>query len=80
MKKGGLTMVEKTLLMTFVNEQGAKASISLSGIRDDIKQTDVAAAMDVIISKNIFQSKGGNLTAKSAAQITERNVTELTVK
>lgn len=73
-------MVEKTLLMTFINEEGAKSSISLSGIKDDLSQTDVAAAMDVVIAKNIFQSKGGNLKSKSAAQITERNVTELTVK
>lgn len=73
-------MVEKTLLMTFLNEAGSKASISLSGIKDDIQQTDVSAAMDVIIAKNIFETKGGDLKTKYAAQITERNVTELTVK
>ena len=73
-------MLEKTLLMTFLNEEGAKASVTLSGIRDDITQAEVSTAMDVIIAKNIFQSSGGNLVAKHSAQITERNVTTLVVK
>jgi len=73
-------MVEKTLLMTFLNEEGTKTSITLSGIRDDLTQAEVSAAMDVIIAKNIFQSSGGNLVAKYAAQITERSVTALVVK
>jgi len=37
-------MVEKTLLMTFLNEEGAKASVTLSGIRDDLTQEEVSAA------------------------------------
>ena len=73
-------MVEKTLLMTFLNEEGAKASVTLSAIRDDLTQAEVSAAMDVIIAKNIFQSSGGNLIAKHSAQITERTVTALVVK
>ena len=73
-------MVEKTLLMTFLNEEGAKASVTLSGIRDDLTQEEVSAAMDVIIAKNVFQSSGGNLVAKYSAQITERTVTALVVK
>jgi len=73
-------MVEKTLLMTFINEEGAKASVTLSAIRDDLTQAEVSAAMDVIIAKNIFQSSGGNLVAKHSAQITERTVTALIVK
>lgn len=73
-------MVEKTLVMTFLNEEGTKTSISLAGIKDGLTQAEVSSAMDVIITKNIFQSSGGNLVAKNAAQITERNVTNLVVK
>ena len=68
------------LSMTFINEEGAKANVSLSGIRDDLTQAEVSAAMDVIIAKNIFQTGGGNLVAKHSAQITERTVTALVVK
>ena len=73
-------MVEKTLLMTFINEEGTKTSISISAIRDDLTQAEVSAAMDVIVAKNIFQSSGGNLVSKYSAQITERTVTALAVK
>jgi len=68
------------LSMTFINEEGAKANVSLSGIRDDLTQAEVSAAMDVIIAKNIFQTGGCNLVAKHSAQITERTVTALVVK
>jgi len=73
-------MIEKTLSMIFLNEEGAKSSITLSGIRDDLTQAEVSAAMDVIIAKNIFQSNGGNLVAKYSAQITDKTVTALAVK
>ena len=73
-------MAEKTLVMTFLNEQGAKANVSLPGIKDDLTEAQVSAVMDTIVEKNIFYSTGGNLAAKNAAQITERNVTTLEVR
>ena len=73
-------MAEKSLIMTFLNELGSRVSVSLPGVRDDVTQAEVSAAMDVIIAKNIFQTKGGDLIKKYSAQITERNVTELNVR
>ena len=73
-------MADKTLVMAFLNETGSKASISLPCVKDGITQTEVSAAMDTIIAKNIFSTTGGDLKVKNAAQITERNVTELVVK
>ncbi|MFL0267912.1 DUF2922 domain-containing protein [Candidatus Clostridium radicumherbarum] len=73
-------MAEKSLVMTFLNELGSRASITLAGVRDDITQNEVSAAMDVIIAKNIFKSSGGNLVTKHSAQITEKNVTALEVR
>ena len=73
-------MADKTLDMTFLNETGSKASISLPCVKDDITQAEVSAAMDTIIAKNIFSTTGGDLKVKNSAQITERNVTELVVK
>jgi len=73
-------MADKTLVMTFLNEEGSRASVTLPSVRDDVTQEEVSAAMDVVIAKNIFSSSGGDLKSKYAAQITERNVTDLVVK
>jgi hypothetical protein len=73
-------MADKTLVMTFLNEEGSRASISLPSIRDNITEAEVSAAMDVVIAKNIFATTGGDLKTKHAAQITERNVTDLEVR
>ena len=72
-------MADKTLVMTFLNQEGSRASISLPAVKDTLTETEVSAAMDVVIAKNIFFSTGGDLVTKHAAQITERNVTELAV-
>ena len=73
-------MADNTLVMTFLNQEGSKASITLPGVRDDVAELEVSAAMDAIISKNIFASSGGDLVTKHSAQVTERNVTALEVK
>lgn len=73
-------MAEKTLVMTFLNSSGSKASISLPGVRDNVTQEEISAAMDVIIAKNIFQSSGGDLITRQTAQITEKNITTLEVR
>ena len=73
-------MADKSLVMTFLNEEGSRASVTLPSIRDNITEAEVSAAMDVVISKNIFSTSGGDLKAKNSAQITERNVTDLDVR
>ena len=72
--------MEYTLSMTFVNTGGDKISISIAGVKPGITQTQASALMDTIIAKDIFLSKGGALTAKYAAQLTERTVTKFTVQ
>ena len=73
-------MADKSLVMTFLNEMGSRASISLPGVKDNVTEAEVSAAMDVIVAKNIFETAGGDLITKHSAQITERNVTELVVR
>ena len=73
-------MADKSLVMTFLNEMGSRASISLPGVKDNVTEAEVSAAMDVIVAKNIFETSGGDLITKHSAQITERNVTELVVR
>jgi hypothetical protein len=73
-------MADKSLVMTFLNEEGSRASITLPGVRDDVSELEVSAAMDSIIGSNIFESSGGDLVTKHSAQIAERNVTTLEVR
>ena len=72
--------MDYTLLMTFVNTSGDKVSISIAGVKPGITQTEASTLMDTIIAKDIFLSNGGSLTAKYAAQLTERAVTKFTVQ
>jgi len=72
--------MDYTLSMTFVNTGGDKISMSIAGVKPGITQTEASALMDTIIAKDIFLSKGGSLTAKYSAQLTERAVTKFTVQ
>ncbi|ERI92289.1 hypothetical protein HMPREF1982_02546 [Clostridiales bacterium oral taxon 876 str. F0540] len=73
-------MADKSLIMTFLNEEGTKTNITLPGVKENISQQEVAVVMDTIIAGNIFSSTGGNLITKHSAQITEKNITDLVVR
>jgi hypothetical protein len=73
-------MAEKNLVMTFLNQEGSRTSITLPAVREDLTAAEASAAMDVILAKNIFYTNGGDLVSKHAAQIVERNVDVLAVK
>ena len=73
-------MADKSLVMTFLNQMGSRASITVPGVRDAVTEQEVSAAMDSVIAANIFESSGGDLVAKHSAQITERSVTSLEVR
>ena len=73
-------MADKSLVMTFLNQEGSRTSITLAGVKDTLTEAEVSAAMDVVIAANIFSSTGGDLVSKHSAQITEKNVTPMEVK
>jgi len=73
-------MANKNLVMSFMNEEGKKASVTLNGVREDVTDAEVSTVMDTIVGKNIFQSSGGDLKVKDSAQLVERTVGKLTVK
>ena len=72
--------MSKTLVMNFLNAQGKKTAVRVNNVKDSLTDAEVMAAMDVIISKNIFESTGGDLKMKDSASIVDTNTTELTVK
>lgn len=59
----------KELVMTFLNEQGKKVSLSVEDPKEDIKEEDIKKVMDSVVAKNIFGSKGGNLVKVDGAKI-----------
>ena len=72
--------MSKTLAMNFLNESGNKIAIRVANVKDNVTEAEVIAAMDVIITKNIFTSTGGDLKTKDSAEIVDKNTTELAVK
>lgn len=73
-------MGEKTLIMTFIDQEGKKCSIRLNCVKDEITNDEVSALMDVILEKKVFESKNGQLKFKDSAQIVQRNVSKVAVK
>jgi hypothetical protein len=73
-------MADKSLVMTFLNTEGSRSSLTISGVKETVTEAEVSAAMDAVIAANVFDTAGGDLVSKQGAQITERNVTPLEVK
>ena len=72
--------MDYTLSMTFINISGDKSTITVSGARPDVTQSEASDLMDIIIAKNVFRTDGGDLTAKYSAQLTERSVIKFSVQ
>ena len=68
-----------TLQMVFVNAAGDKVTLSLPDAREDLAAAEVKTAMEGIISRNIFTSSGGDLTAISSARVVTRDTTDIDV-
>lgn len=72
-------MLVKYLMMTFITHGGDKTTLSLNGIKEGLTGEEIEAAMDVIIAKNAFITKGGDLKGKYSAQIIGKDVDEFEV-
>ena len=58
------TITTKTLRMVFRNQDGRNVTITLNDPKDELTQSEVNAAMDLIIAKNALTSNGGDLVEK----------------
>lgn len=70
----------KTLQMVFLNQLGKNATINIPEVKDDVTEAEIKALMELIISKNIFDTTGGNLVALMEANLVSRDVQEITVR
>jgi len=67
----------QTLRMVFRSQGGTGMTISLDNPRTDVTAADIEAAMDLIISKNIFNTNGGDLASKYDIKIIDRTTNDL---
>ncbi|WP_066633907.1 DUF2922 domain-containing protein [Desulfolucanica intricata] len=67
----------QTLKMVFLNQAGSRTTISVDNPRDDVTEAEIRAAMDMVISKNIFTTSGGDLAAIHSATIVDTTTTEI---
>ncbi len=63
-----------TLQMIFSNEEGRNTTLSLPDPDPALTATEVETVMDSVITRNIFQTTGGEITGKVRAQVVSRTV------
>lgn len=63
-----------TLQMIFSNTEGRNSTISVADPDAEVTPGEVEAVMDSIITKNVFETSGGDLVEKVRAQIVTRTV------
>ncbi len=70
-------MLSKTLVLVFQTAGGGRMRLSVPDPRPDLTPDQVNAAMNTILSKNVFTSRTGNATAILGAQIVSRETTDV---
>ena len=68
--------VEIKLLMSFLTSSGKKVSLFVTDPRDDIKESEIKAVMDLIIEKNIFAPNGEDIVSAKEAKLVQTETTE----
>ena len=69
-------MDERKLIMTFKNTLGNSFSITIDDPREDLEETDIINAMNLIKEKNIFQPKGYDIAECVSAKVVDSTTTE----
>ena len=70
-------MIERVLNMKFNDAAENKFTFAVKDIKADIKDADIKIAMDSIIAKDIFLSKGGTLASIAEAKIVTKETTDV---
>ncbi len=71
------TVSKKVLRMTFANVLGASVSYTLSNPLPDLTAATVQEYMNLVISKNLFNSTGGDLIAIKDISIVDTTIQDL---
>ena len=63
-----------TLQMIFSNTEGRNSTISVADPNPELTEMEAETVMDSIITKNVFDTTGGELVGKVRAQVVTRTV------
>ena len=65
----------KKLIMSFLTSDDRKVSLSVDNPREDITETEIKSAMDLVVEKNIF-APNGDIVATVEAKVVVTDTTE----
>ncbi len=65
----------KRLLMTFKTTDDKKVSLSIDNPREDIKESEIKDAMDLVVSKNIFAPNSVDIVSIVEAKVVVTDTT-----
>lgn len=69
-------MKDLKLLMTFKNTVGNSFTLTIDDPREDLEESEIIAAMNLIKEKNIFLPKGYDITECVSAKVIDTTTTE----
>ena len=65
----------KRLLMTFKTTDDKKVSLSVDNPMEDITESEIKDAMDLVVSKNIFAPNGADIVSAVEAKVVVTDTT-----
>ena len=66
----------KRLVMSFLKKKKKKVSLTVDNPREDINETEIKSAMDLVVEKNIFAPNGSDIVATVDAKVVVTDTTE----
>lgn len=69
-------MDTSVLYMTFKNSLGNSCTISVDDPREDLTEQNIIDFMNLVVTKNIFQPKGYDITTTVSAKLVKANTVE----
>ena len=67
--------LNKRLVMTFKTTDDKKVSLSVDNPREDITESEIKDAMDLVVSKNIFAPNGADIVSAVEAKVVVTDTT-----
>ena len=67
--------INKRLVMTFKTTNDKKVSLSVDDPREDITESEIKSAMDLVVAKNIFAPNGADIASIVEAKVVVTDTT-----